>query len=153
MPDSKISGLVTASALSGTELFYADDGTTDVKVTASQIKTFILGSGSASVGSGKTLVVLNSGTLAGGDGFTLAIAAAKTLTISNTLTFSGTDGSSLNIGGGGTLGTAAYKNTGTSGGNVPLMNGANTWGGQQTFSYSAGAPIVSQPQTGGSAFD
>ena len=32
------------------------------------------------------------------------------------------------------LGTAAVKNTGTSGANVPLMNGGNTWSGAQTFS-------------------
>lgn len=32
------------------------------------------------------------------------------------------------------LGTAAYKNTGTSGNNVPLLDGANTWSGSsQTF--------------------
>lgn len=33
-----------------------------------------------------------------------------------------------------TLGTAASQNTGTSGGNVPLLNGANTWSSQQTLS-------------------
>lgn len=32
------------------------------------------------------------------------------------------------------LGTAATKSTGTSGGNVPLMNTANTWSALQTFS-------------------
>jgi hypothetical protein len=32
------------------------------------------------------------------------------------------------------LGTAAYKNTGTSGNNVPLLDGANTWSAIQTFS-------------------
>ena len=32
------------------------------------------------------------------------------------------------------LGTAAVQNTGTSGANVPLMNGTNTWSGVQTFS-------------------
>jgi hypothetical protein len=31
-----------------------------------------------------------------------------------------------------TLGTAAAQNTGTSGANVPLLNGANTWSAQQT---------------------
>lgn len=40
MTDSTLSNLTAASALAGTELFYADDGTADVKVTASQIKTF-----------------------------------------------------------------------------------------------------------------
>lgn len=32
------------------------------------------------------------------------------------------------------LGTAATQNTGTSGANVPLLNGANTWSSSQTFS-------------------
>lgn len=32
-----------------------------------------------------------------------------------------------------TYGTAISQNTGTSGANVPLMNGANTWSGKQTF--------------------
>lgn len=32
------------------------------------------------------------------------------------------------------LGTAATQNTGTSGANVPLLNGANTWSGRQTIS-------------------
>jgi len=42
------------------------------------------------------------------------------------------------------LGTAALQNTGTSGANVPLLNGANTWSAQQTLngalSISAAAP-------------
>jgi hypothetical protein len=36
------------------------------------------------------------------------------------------------------LGTAAVQDTGTSGANVPLMNGANTWSGANTFSSTAG---------------
>ena len=63
---------------------------------------------------------------------TLAVASGKTLTVSNTLTFTGTDSSTLNIGTGGTLGTAAYKATGTSGNTVPLLDGTNTWSGVQT---------------------
>lgn len=31
------------------------------------------------------------------------------------------------------LGTAAVQNTGTSGANIPLLSGANTWGGSQTW--------------------
>ena len=37
------------------------------------------------------------------------------------------------------LGTAALVNTGTSGGTIPLMNGANTWSGIQTFNKSVPA--------------
>lgn len=44
-----------------------------------------------------------------------------------------------------TFGTAASQNTGTSGANVPLLNGANTWSAQQTF--AAGTITTSQPLT------
>lgn len=60
-------------------------------------------------------------------GSTLTIIDGKTLTANNTLTFSGTDTSTLNIGSGGTLGTAAYQNTGSSGSTIPFCNGANTF--------------------------
>jgi len=68
----------------------------------------------------------------------LAIVSGKVLTVSNSLTLAGTDGSTLNIGTGGTLGTAAYRNTSTSGANVPLLNGNNTHSGTNTFSASSG---------------
>lgn len=118
MANSTLANLTASGALTGTELFYSDNGAQDVKVTANQLKTFIVGAGSVSVASGKTL------------------------TVSNTLTLAGTDGSTLNVGAGGTLGTAAFVNTGTSGGTVPLLNGGNTWsGGTQTF--NAGASLGS----------
>lgn len=69
------------------------------------------------IADGKTLTASNSVTLAGTDG--------KTLTVSNNLTLAGTDGSTLNVGTGGTLGSAALKNTGTSGDAVPVLNGAS----------------------------
>jgi len=68
----------------------------------------------------------------------LAITTGKVLTVSNSLTLAGTDGSTLNIGTGGTLGTAAYRNTNTSSANVPLLNGNNTHSGSNTFSASSG---------------
>lgn len=40
------------------------------------------------------------------------------------------------------LGTAALQNTGTSGANVPLLNGSNTWSGQQTFTGTNGTDIL-----------
>lgn len=40
------------------------------------------------------------------------------------------------------LGSAATQNTGTSGANVPLLNGANTFSSDQTFSGGAGAANV-----------
>ena len=50
---------------------------------------------------------VNGNTITAGTG-TLTIGAGKTLTASNTITFTATDGSTLAIGTGGTLGTAAY---------------------------------------------
>lgn len=72
---------------------------------------------------------------------TLTIADGKTLTVNQTITFAaGADGLTLNIGSaGGTLGTAAFQNTGTSGANVPLLNGTNTASGVNTFSNTTDA--------------
>jgi hypothetical protein len=84
-------------------------------------------------GSGK--VVFSAGTL--------DIASGKTATVSNTLTLTATDGSTLAIGAGGTLASAAYKATGTSGNTVPLLDGANTWSALQTFSAIAAANTFS----------
>jgi hypothetical protein len=109
MANSTLANLTPSGALTGTELFYSDNGAADVKVTANQLKTFIIGAGAVSVASGKTL------------------------TVSNTLTLAGTDGSTLNVGAGGTLGTAAFVNTGTSGGTVPLLNAGNTFSATQTI--------------------
>jgi hypothetical protein len=68
---------------------------------------------------------------------TLTIADGKTLTAGNTLTFAGTDGSTLNVGTGGTLGTAAYVATGTSGATIPLLNGVNLHSGATNTFNSA----------------
>ncbi len=40
------------------------------------------------------------------------------------------------------LGTAATQNTGTSGANVPLMNGANSWSANQTFATAVDSATV-----------
>ena len=47
------------------------------------------------IADGKTLSATRSGTLGGGDGYTLAIAANKTLTVSNSLTLAGTDSTTM----------------------------------------------------------
>ena len=73
-------------------------------------------------------------------GSTLTIIDGKTFTASNTLTLTATDNSTLAIGTGGTLGTAAYKATGTSGNTVPLLDGTNTFSGANTVSL-AGTPL------------
>src|SRR6516162_1939077 len=113
MANSTLANLTASGALTGSELFYSDNGSADVKVTANQLKAFIVGAGAVSVASGKTL------------------------TVSNTLTLAGTDGATLNVGAGGTLGTAAFVNTGTSGGTVPLLNAANTFSAVQTITPAA----------------
>src|SRR5262244_2893846 len=113
MANSTLANLTASGALTGTELFYSDNGAQDVKVTANQLKTFIVGAGAVSVAFGKTL------------------------TVANTLTLAGTDGSTLNVGAGGTLGTAAFVNTGTSGGTVPLLNAGNTFSATQTIMPAA----------------
>lgn len=49
------------------------------------------------------------------------------------------------------LGTAATQNTGTSGANLPFLNGTNTWSGTQTFSsgvLAATAPAFAGTSTG-----
>src|SRR5262249_50550907 len=109
MANSTLAALTASGALTGTELFYSDNGSADVKVTANQLKSFIIGAGSGSV------------------------VSRKTLTVPNPLTLAGTDGPSLNVGVGGTLGTAAFVNTGTSGGTVPLLNAGNTFSATQTI--------------------
>lgn len=45
------------------------------------------------------------------------------------------------------LGTAAQKDTGTSGNTVPLLDGANTWSGSQTFPNSSGVKIQDTDST------
>jgi hypothetical protein len=118
MANSTLAALTASGALTGTELFYSDNGSADVKVTANQLKSFIVGAGSVSVVSGKTL------------------------TVSNTLTLAGNDGASLNVGAGGTLGTAAFVNTGTSGGTVPLLNAGNTFSATQTVTPAANSQAL-----------
>src|SRR5262249_21107278 len=113
MASSTLANLTPSGALTGPELFYSDNGSAAVKVTANQLKALIVGAGSVSVASGKPL------------------------TVSNTLTLAGTDGATLNVGAGGTFGTAAFVNTGTSGGTVPLLNAGNTFSATQTVTPAA----------------
>ena len=42
MANSTIANLTPSGALTGTELFYSDNGAADVKVTANQLKTFVV---------------------------------------------------------------------------------------------------------------
>ena len=77
MADSTLAALTGASALSGAETFYSVQSAADVKVTATQIKTWAVGAGSVSVASGKTATVSNSLTLAGTDSTTMTFPPAS----------------------------------------------------------------------------
>lgn len=70
------------------------------------------------------ILSFNGNTWATGTG-TLSIGAGKTFTLSNTLTLTATDGSTLAIGTGGTLGSAAYT---SSSAYVPAYSGLTTNG-------------------------
>lgn len=60
-------------------------------------------------------------------------------------TFTSTEGQ---IQDGGALGTAAAQNTGTSGANVPLLNGTNTWSATQTMTASLGSSTATTQSAG-----
>lgn len=90
----------------------------------------------------------NGNTWTAGTG-TLTIGAGKTLTASSTITFTATDGSTLAIGTGGTLGTAAYtaatayvpsntQVTNSIAGDVALNNTANYFDGPSVAQGSSG---------------
>ena len=89
----------------------------------------------------------NGNTFTAGTG-TLTLGSGKTATISNTLTLTASDNSTLAIGGGGTLGTAAYVSTGTSGGTVPLLNAGNTFSAAQTIQLGSNAAQLYLRQDG-----
>jgi hypothetical protein len=92
------------------------------------------------------LTITNPAGIAGNPTFALAndLAALEALSGTSTIYYrsAANTWSAVTIGGnlgfsagtlGSSLGTAATKNTGTSGNNVPLLDGANTWSGNQTL--------------------
>ena len=79
MVNTKISDLISASALTGTELFYADDAVNDVQVTGTQIKTFVLAT-PVSIGSN---VILTDTNLSIGNSTANVFANSLLLTIRN----------------------------------------------------------------------
>lgn len=72
-------------------------------------------------------------------------AAIQTLTLAPV--FTDQSGSRTALG----LGTAATQNTGTSGANLPFLNGTNTWANPQTFSAAINATTVTATSAYGTA--
>jgi hypothetical protein len=68
----------------------------------------------------------------GGPALFLTLSGDCTILLTGAVTCTKSSGTSF--------GTAAFQNIGTSGGNVPLLNGTNTWSGPQTFGVSPTIP-------------
>lgn len=109
MATGKMLGRATASTGAIEEIATTGTGSA-VLATTPTLVTPILGVAAATS--------INGNVITTGTG-TLTLGAGKTASISNTLTFTGTDSSTLNVGAGGTLGTGAFQPqtvlTGTSG--------------------------------------
>jgi hypothetical protein len=149
MATAKVLGRATTGTGAVEELSTTGSGSV-VLATSPTLVTPVLGVATATSVNGLTITTTTG---------TFTLTNGKTLTVSNTLTLAGTDASTLNIGTGGTLGTAALKNTGTSGDAVPLLNGVNTWSAANlfnttttTFQASAGLnlQLTGTGTTGGS---
>ncbi len=96
MADSAVASLTASSGVAGTDLFYADTGAADNKVTAAQIKTFTSASPTLvtpTLGVA-TATSLNGNTFTTGT-YTLTGTAGKTLTFSNSITLAGTDSTTM----------------------------------------------------------
>lgn len=89
MPDTKLADL-NAGTAEATDIVYAvkdPSGTpVDRKIALSSIKDLIVGSGSVSVSSGKTLASSNTLTLAGTDGTTMTFPASSATIVGTTTT-------------------------------------------------------------------
>lgn len=91
--------------------------------------------GSTSPGGSNTqLQYNNAGAFGGISGWTTNGTTTVTGNALNLTTLKIGAGSNITSSGiGGALGSAAFQNTGTSGANVPLLNGTNTWSGTNTY--------------------
>lgn len=86
-------------------------------------------------------IIIDQGS--GADFAEKALSGDCTITSSGAITCTKSNGSAF--------GTAAFDNTGTSGGNIPLLNGTNTWSGAQTIAKLANpeAAMVQMTMFGG----
>lgn len=126
-----ISQLPAASALSGVEVAPVVQSGATVKATMTQISTYVKSTGVPSItgspANNNLAVFAGASTLTNGD-------------LSGDCTTSGTLAVVCTKTNGVAFGSAANKNTGTSGSTVPVLNAANTWGATQTFSGSSTTP-------------
>ena len=83
----------------------------------------------SNAGSGLRLRAYDDAGASLGDAITI-VRATRVVTFPVAPAFTDAPTTRTNLG----LGTAAVQNTGTSGANVPLLNGANTWSASQTYS-------------------
>jgi hypothetical protein len=102
-------------------------GTSDTQTLTG--KSIDAGQLTGTVAIGRLPVGTISGTVAAGDDSRIAGAAQKASNLSDLLSASA---ARSNLG----LGTAATQNTGTSGANVPLLSGSNSWSNPQTFTVA-----------------
>lgn len=98
-------------------------------VTGGTVAVAVIDSGS---NASLTLNAKGTGTIGIGSVSTGGVTITPTLTLTVAPVFTDQSGSRTALG----LGTAATVNTGTSGATIPLLNGANTWSGVQTFTNS-----------------
>ncbi len=98
MADSTVAALTASGGVTSTDLFYADTGAADNKVTAAQIKTFTSASPTLvtpTIGVATATSVNKMAITAPATSSTLAVADGKTLTASNSLTLAGTDATTM----------------------------------------------------------
>jgi hypothetical protein len=124
MANTKLADLPSGAPAAGTDLVYTvkDPGGTpvDAKLTLNEVKTLVVGAGSVSVASGKTLTASNTLTLAGTD--------------STTMTFPATSATLARTDAGNTFTGSQTLSGGTVTTSSPLIDAAQTWNaGATTF--------------------
>jgi hypothetical protein len=130
MADEKLTSLTALDAFASGDLLYSVDdpaGTpVSKKATIDQAKQFIVGDGSVSVASGKTLTSSNTLTLAGTDGTTMTFPSTSStvagLGVAQTFTATQTITPAVNTSG---LVGSGYSLTGSA--NASFMDLAGTW--------------------------